>query len=119
MHTPATPQARVMFQRCVHTSQLTSEQLCHRSAKLQQLRLDIVQYLNRRFSPGGSVINQRGIPSHHDQIVWIVGKAGLEDIIILLPRERKELAAQDLGNLRPLLSQQVGVRAAARERHSE
>src|ERR1019366_7072660 len=77
--------------------------------ELQQLRVDVFQDLHRSFGARGGVINQRGIPSHHEQVVGIVGKAGLENVIVFPAREWSELAAQYLRNLRTVLGQKVGA----------
>src|ERR1039457_2137221 len=107
-HTPAPPEASPMFQRCVDTSQFAGQQLVV-MAELQQLRVDVLQDLHRSFGARRCVINQRGIPSNHDQVVGIVGKTGLQNVIVLTARERGQLAAQYLRNLWPVVGQQIGA----------
>jgi len=67
-------------------------------AKLEKLRVGVLQKLDGGLGAGGRVINEGGVPSDDGEIGRIVGDAGLEDFLALAFGEGGGFSANDLGD---------------------
>src|SRR5271157_1532383 len=110
---PARPKpgpARV--EEVVDVFQLFGEQLVV-MAELEQLRVGVLQELDRGLGAGGRVVDEGRVPADHGQIVGIVGNARLQNLLALAFGKHRHLAADDLGNLVSVRGQQIVGRGRA------
>ena len=68
-------------------------------AELEELRVGVLQKLDRGLGSGGGVVDEGGIPSDHREVVRIVRNAGLENLLAFAVGERGHLSADNLGDL--------------------
>src|SRR5215472_3283072 len=100
---PARPEASpARFEEVVNAFQLTGEELVV-VAKLEQLRVGVLEKLNRGFGAGGSVVEERAVPTDHGEVIRIVRDSALQHFLSFALRERRGLATNDLRDLASVL----------------
>ena len=110
------PSSAADFQEVVDVLQFLGQQLVV-VAELQQLRVGVLQKLDRRLRPGLGVVDEGRVPSNDREIAGIVRHARREDLLAFAFGEHGGFAADDLGDLvaRPW-QQIVGAWASRRSR---
>src|SRR5215472_7712038 len=66
--------------------------------EFQELRVGVLEQLDRGFGAGLGVINERGVPPDDRKIIWIIGDAALENLLALAIAKDGSFAADDLGD---------------------
>src|SRR6266576_6415195 len=85
------------FKEVVDVFQFLGEQFVI-VAKLEKLRVGVLQELDGGFGAGRRVVDEGGVPSDDSQVGRIIGDAGLENFLALAFREGGGFPANDLGD---------------------
>src|SRR5271169_214125 len=105
---------RTVFHEIVDALQFAGQQFVV-VAEFEELRVGVFQQLNHGFRARRRVVEKRGVPADHGQVVWIVRDLRLHDFLLLAVGERNVFAADDLGDASTLGRKQFGRRRITRD----
>ena len=94
-------------ERVVHVIENAGEQLVV-VAELEQLRVGVLEQLNRGFGAGVAVVEKCRVPADHGQVVLVIGNARLQHLSAFAGGEREPVAAHNLRDFKPVIAGQVG-----------
>ena len=79
-------------------------------AEVEELGVGVLDELDGGLGAGGGVVEEGGVPADNGKVVNVVGDAGLKNLLTLGFGEAAGVAADDLGDVKRVLVDQVGDR---------